>query len=54
MRPVDLQIGAIQGMNQLSDGMRDPRNYIAALAAATFVPAHHDGWAAGITARGAR
>jgi hypothetical protein len=53
MRPVDLQIGAIQGFNQLSDGMRDPRNYIEALSPATFVPSHHDDWAAGITTKGA-
>ena len=53
MRPVDLQVGAIQGFNQLSDGMRDPRDYIEALAPATFVPAHHDDWAAGITTKGA-
>lgn len=53
LRPVDLQVGAIQGFNQLSDGMRDPRNYIEALSPATFVPAHHDDWAAGITTKGA-
>jgi hypothetical protein len=53
LRPVDLQVGAIQGFNQLSDGMRDPRSYIEALGPATFVPAHHDDWAAGITTKGA-
>ncbi len=53
LRPIDLQVGAIQGFNQLSDGMRDPRNYIEALGPETFVPAHHDDWAAGITTKGA-
>ncbi|MGH2953747.1 MAG: MBL fold metallo-hydrolase [Solirubrobacterales bacterium] len=50
--PVDVQVGAIQGFNQLTNGMRDPRQYIEALAPETFVPAHHDDWAFGITTNG--
>ena len=54
LRPVDVQVGAIQGFNQLTNGMRDPRTYIEALRPEVFVPAHHDDWAAGITTRGER
>lgn len=54
LRPVDLQVGSIQGFNQLTDGMRDPRTYVEALRPRVFVPAHHDDWAAGITTRGER
>jgi L-ascorbate metabolism protein UlaG (beta-lactamase superfamily) len=51
--PVDVQIGAIQGFNQYTNGMRDPRTYIEALRPVLFVPAHHDDWAIpGVTARG--
>ncbi len=53
LRPVDLHVGAIQGFNQFTNGLRDPRQYIEALSARTFVPAHHDDWAIGITTRGA-
>jgi hypothetical protein len=52
LRPVDVQVGAIQGFNQISNGMRDPRMYIEAVHPALFVPAHHDDWAAGITTKG--
>jgi hypothetical protein len=52
LRPIDVQVGAIQGFNQLTNGMRDPRQYIEAFAPALFVPAHHDDWAAGITTKG--
>lgn len=52
LRPVDVQVGAIQGFNQISNGMRDPRMYIEAIHPALFVPAHHDDWAAGITTKG--
>lgn len=52
LRPVDIQVGAIQGFNQVTNGMRDPRTYIEALSPRIFVPAHHDDWAAGITTRG--
>jgi L-ascorbate metabolism protein UlaG (beta-lactamase superfamily) len=54
LRPVDVQVGAIQGFNQLNNGMRDPRKYIEALRPETFVPSHHDDWAAIITTRGER
>ena len=51
--PVDVHIGAIQGFNQYTNGMRDPRTYIEALRPRVFVPSHHDDWAIpGITARG--
>jgi hypothetical protein len=52
LRPVDIQVGAIQGFNQITNGMRDPRLYIEAFAPELFVPAHHDDWAAGITTKG--
>jgi hypothetical protein len=52
LRPVDIQVGAIQGFNQITNGMRDPRMYIEALAPDLFVPTHHDDWAAGITTKG--
>ncbi|WP_280242162.1 MBL fold metallo-hydrolase [Nocardia abscessus] len=46
----DVQIGAVQGYNQISNGLRDPRTYIQALAPAVFVPSHHDNWLPGLTA----
>lgn len=52
LRPIDVEVGAIQGFNQISNGMRDPRLYIEAFAPKLFVPAHHDDWAAGITTKG--
>ena len=52
LRPVDVEVGAIQGFNQITNGMRDPRQYIEALAPRTFVPTHHDDWLAGITTKG--
>jgi hypothetical protein len=52
LRPIDVQVGAIQGFNQISNGMRDPRLYIEAFAPELFVPTHHDDWAAGITTKG--
>jgi L-ascorbate metabolism protein UlaG (beta-lactamase superfamily) len=52
LRPVDVQVGAIQGFNQFSNGLRDPIDYIEQIGAKTFVPAHHDDWAAGITTKG--
>jgi L-ascorbate metabolism protein UlaG (beta-lactamase superfamily) len=54
LRQVDVQVGAIQGFNQYTNGMRDPRTYIEALRPRIFVPSHHDDWAFGITARGER
>ncbi len=54
LRPVDVQVGAIQGFNQFANGLRDPRMYIEALAPALFVPSHHDDWAFGITTKAER
>jgi L-ascorbate metabolism protein UlaG (beta-lactamase superfamily) len=51
LRSVDVQLGAIQGFNQFTNGMRDPRQYIEALAPRLFVPTHHDDWAPGVTTR---
>lgn len=53
-RPVDVQVGAIQGFNQFSNGLRDPVQYIDTLEPDLFVPSHHDDWAAGITTKGER
>ena len=53
LRPVDLQVGAIQGFNQLTNGMRDPRQYVEALRPKQFLPSHHDDWLPGITGPGA-
>ncbi len=52
--PVDVHLGAIQGFNQFSNGMRDAIDYIEALRPATFIPTHHDDWAFGITTRAIR
>lgn len=52
LRPVDVHLGAIQGFNQIGNGMRDPFTYIEALRPGLFVPTHHDDWAVGITTRG--
>lgn len=49
----DVQIGAVQGYNQISNGLRDPRTYIQALTPALFVPSHHDNWLPGLTASAA-
>ncbi|NNH72603.1 MBL fold metallo-hydrolase [Nocardia uniformis] len=50
--PSDVHIGAVQGFNQFTNGLRDPRNYIEALRAKVFIPNHHDNWLPLITARG--
>jgi L-ascorbate metabolism protein UlaG (beta-lactamase superfamily) len=50
--PVDVQVGAIQGFNQFSNGLRDPIDYIEAIRPKLFVPGHHDDWVAGITTKG--
>jgi L-ascorbate metabolism protein UlaG (beta-lactamase superfamily) len=52
LRPVDVELGAIQGFNQITNGLRDPRMYMEALAPRIFVPTHHDDWLTGITSRG--
>jgi L-ascorbate metabolism protein UlaG (beta-lactamase superfamily) len=53
LRPVDVHVGAIQGFNQFTNGVRDAGDYIEAIGAPVFVPSHHDDWAAGITTKGA-
>jgi L-ascorbate metabolism protein UlaG (beta-lactamase superfamily) len=50
LAPTDLQVGAIQGFNQVTNGLRDPRTYIEAIRPRLFVPAHHDNWLPGFTA----
>lgn len=50
--PTDVQMGAIMGFNQITNGLRDPRMYVETLAPKIFVPTHHDNWAPGITSRG--
>jgi hypothetical protein len=50
----DVQVGAIQTFNQVTNGLRDPRLYIEALRPRLFVPCHHDDWAAAITTTGDR
>ncbi|MFI9503850.1 MBL fold metallo-hydrolase [Nocardia sp. NPDC052566] len=49
----DLHLGAVQGFNQFTNGLRDPRRYIEAVAPTVFVPSHHDNWLPGITASAA-
>lgn len=41
---VDLEIGAVQGFNQITNGLKDVRVYIEALRPKVFMPAHHDNW----------
>lgn len=43
--PVDVELGAIQGFDQFTNGMRDPMLYLDAIHADTFVPTHMDDWA---------
>jgi len=45
----DVQLGAIMGFNQYTNGLRDPRMYIEALNPKVFVPTHHDNWSPPIT-----
>ncbi len=45
----DVQLGAIMGFNQYTNGLRDPRMYIEAVKPQVFVPTHHDNWAPPIT-----
>ena len=52
LRPVDIQVGAIQGFNQVTNGMRDVRLYLEALQPRVLVPTHHDDWLVGITTNG--
>ncbi|GAB2548068.1 MBL fold metallo-hydrolase [Nocardia heshunensis] len=48
----DVHIGAVQGFNQFTNGLRDPRSYVEALRPKVFVPNHHDNWLPVMTARG--
>lgn len=50
----DVEIGAIQGFNQFTNGLRDPRHYTEALRPSVFVPCHHDNWLPVLTTRGER
>jgi len=49
--PTDVQVGAIMGFNQITNGMRDPRMYIEAIRPKVFVPSHHDNWAPPVSTR---
>ncbi len=42
--PVDLHVGAIQGFNEITNGLSDALHYIEAVGARIFVPSHHDDW----------
>lgn len=45
----DVQLGAIMGFNQYTNGLRDSRMYMEALQPTLFVPTHHDNWSPPIT-----
>lgn len=45
----DVQVGAIQGFGQYTNGLRDPMDYIRAIRPRTFVPSHHDNWMPAVT-----
>ncbi len=38
----DVELGAILGFNQITNGLRDPAMYAAAIDAQVYVPQHHD------------
>lgn len=40
--PTDVQVGAVLGFNEPTNGVRDPVDYIATLKPKIFVPIHHD------------
>ncbi len=40
----DVQVGAIMGFNQFTNGLRDPMMYMNSLQPRVFVPTHHDNW----------
>ncbi|MFE7799461.1 MBL fold metallo-hydrolase [Nocardia sp. NPDC057440] len=54
LAPTDVQIGAVQGFNQITNGLRDPRRYIESLGPKLFVPSHHDNWLPGFTSHADR
>lgn len=43
-RRASVQIGAIQGFGQYTNGIRDPLDYVRAIRPIIFVPSHHDNW----------
>lgn len=51
-RGVDVQVGAVQGFGQFTNGLRDPIDYLKALRPRVLVPTHHDNWAPPITSPG--
>jgi L-ascorbate metabolism protein UlaG (beta-lactamase superfamily) len=42
--PADLEIGAVQGFNQITNGLKDVRRYVESIRPKVFMPAHHDNW----------
>ena len=40
--PTDVEVGAVLGFNEPTNGVRDPVDYIATLRPKLFVPNHHD------------
>lgn len=40
--PTDVEAGAVLGFNQLTNGLRDPAMYAAALCPKLYIPLHHD------------
>lgn len=50
--PTDVELSAIMGFDQFTNGLRDPRMYTEAIAPRVLVPEHHDNWAPGVTSRG--
>ncbi len=45
----DVQVGAVQGFGQYSNGLRDPMDYVEAARPRVFVPCHHDNWLPGLS-----
>lgn len=42
LRPADVQIGAVLGFNEPTNGLRDPVDYLVSLAPKVFFPIHQD------------
>ena len=40
--PADVEVGAVLGFNEPTNGVRDPVDYIATLEPKVFIPNHHD------------
>lgn len=47
----DVQVGAIMGYNQYTNGLREPKMYMEAIKPKGFIPSHHDNWAPPITTK---